>query len=300
MEDNKKDNTFLARWIDGKLSPEELAEFEKSDEYHEYKKIAEASDSLVMPKYDKKKAYRKLLDEIKSERKTKQLVPSWLTGLAASVLIVFGIYFMLRSTKVTTNSGESLVHILPDSSEIVLNSKSKITYNKRSWDKQRSIKLEGEAFFKVRRGAKFEVLANGNTVQVLGTEFNIRTYNNFFEVACFKGKVKAMAEGGEAILLPGQAFRSIHSRIEKYTFDKEIPDWINGEASFVRVPILHVIRALEDNYNLSIEYGNIDLSQEFTGSFSLTDLNLALETVFSAMNITYSMKDRNTIILSGK
>ena len=46
---------------------------------------------------------------------------------------------------------------LPDNSQVSLNALSSVTYNESSWDENRELTLNGEAFFKVEKGSTFEV-----------------------------------------------------------------------------------------------------------------------------------------------
>ncbi|NOU62094.1 FecR family protein [Marinifilum caeruleilacunae] len=299
MKFNDMKDTFLARWLDGKLSKSELDDFEKSQEHQDYSKIIEASNRLYVSPYDKKKAFENLQFNLKQEQKRKKIQLRWITGVAASIIILFGInYFFLDYKTVKAGYGESIAYVLPDQSEVILNSRSQIKYNPFTWKYKRKIKLEGEAYFKVKKGKDFEVLNNGSAVLVLGTEFNVRAFPDYFEVSCFEGKVKAQAGGDSAILIAGNAFRSIGTDTEKYQFSEEIPQWLKGESSFYRVPLLQVIKALEAQYQLKIISENVDVNQKFTGSFTHKDLSLALETVFSTMEIEYRIEKKNTIILS--
>ena len=47
------DNTFLARWISGELTPEELANFKTSEDYPLFEKINNTTQNLETPAYDK-------------------------------------------------------------------------------------------------------------------------------------------------------------------------------------------------------------------------------------------------------
>ena len=64
------DDTFLARWEAGELTPEELEMFEKTTEYSEYKKISEGANRLEAPSYDRQKAW----NELKKKRERQKTV----------------------------------------------------------------------------------------------------------------------------------------------------------------------------------------------------------------------------------
>ncbi|MBN2276003.1 MAG: FecR domain-containing protein [Bacteroidales bacterium] len=105
--------------------------------------------------------------------------------VAASILLVIGLSLIVRQwvrnsdhIVVETKEKERIVKILEDGSEITMNENSKIWYA-RKFDKNRSVKLEGEAYFKIAHDSlvPFIVNMNNNYVKVLGTEFNIDNYN---------------------------------------------------------------------------------------------------------------------------
>jgi len=78
---------------------------------------------------------------------------------------------------VKTSPGMRKKVVLPDSTEIILNGKSKLQYPKIQNSKYRLVKIDGEGFFKISRNEKrpFYVLAPKFTTKVLGTSFNINT-----------------------------------------------------------------------------------------------------------------------------
>ena len=66
MDKHFSDNTFLARWISGELTPEELEDFKKSKDYPVYKKINKAAQTLETPIYNKQVVFNKL-QQIKTQ-----------------------------------------------------------------------------------------------------------------------------------------------------------------------------------------------------------------------------------------
>jgi Fe2+-dicitrate sensor, membrane component len=63
-----------------------------------------------------------------------------------------------------------------------LNSSSQLSYSKNKWDSKREVTLNGEAFFKVSKGSTFDVITLNGKVSVLGTQFNVKQRENYFEV----------------------------------------------------------------------------------------------------------------------
>ena len=301
MENLHQDDTFLARWISGELTQEELSEFENSKDYPTYKKINDASQNLIAPKFEQQLLFDKIEQHIKKkeDRKVIKLIPNWAYAVAASVVLLLGfLYFYDAETQYKTGFGEQLAVLLPDNSKVQLNANSEIDFKSRNWKSSRELHLNGEAFFDVEKGQTFKVSSDEGTVEVLGTEFYVISREDYFEVHCQEGKVKVSSEkaNDEVILLPGNAVRVVNKKMEKYDYDINEPNWLMGESTFENTPLSQVIISLENQFNISFDASEIDLSERFTGGFTHKNLNLALKTVTIPMDISYTVNN-NKIIL---
>ena len=302
MEENYNTDDFLAKWAGGELSEVEKEAFRKTEDYKYYQAILEGTDILEVPKYDKEKLFEKVQKTKLDEPKVVPLFPKWIYGLAASVAILIGVFFFLNnSIDYETGHGETLVVALPDNSEVILNSKSKLSYKKRNWGvDNRRVSLSGEAFFKVEKGAEFLVETKKGKVKVLGTQFTVNSYAQVFEVICFEGKVKAESQNHTEILTKGKAVRLVNNAFEPFTIGDTNPTWLQNESSFSNAPLTQVIKTLENQFNVIINGETIDTNQRFTGSFTHNNLETALRTVFESMDITFTFENENTIELSKK
>lgn len=96
-------------------------------------------------------------------------------------------------TRIFTPLGSRTHVILPDSSQAWLNAGSSLEYRSDFTQKNRQVYLEGEAFFDVVPDEKrmFEVLTSDVTIQVHGTSFNVKSYEEegTIETTLIKGKV---------------------------------------------------------------------------------------------------------------
>ena len=300
MEKLHQDDTFLARWISGELTPEELNAFENSEDYRVYNKINSASQTLVGPKFESQLVFNKI-ERLKKEQDKKviKLVPNWAYAVAASIVIVLGLLYVFNAeTHYASDFGKQLAVVLPDNSKVQLNANSEIDFKSINWKSNRKLYLRGEAFFDVEKGQSFRVISDEGTVEVLGTEFYVISRENYFEVRCQEGKVRVTSDkaNDEVILLPGKAVRVIDKKMENWDYDINQPNWLLGESTFQNTPLSQVIIALENQFKISFDASNVDVSERFTGGFTHKDLNLALKTVMPPMDITYSVNN-NKIIL---
>ncbi|WP_050765274.1 FecR domain-containing protein [Kordia algicida OT-1] len=301
MMKEKNDDTFLARWLADTLTEEEKLRFENSEEYQDYLHIIESVDLMEAPSFDKKSVLKSIQQKQQiAEPKVRKIRTSWLYSAAAVILLFVGFsYFYVNAdTNFETTFGDQMTVTLPDGSEAILNAKTTLSYNKNSWDSNRNIVLDGEAYFKVEKGEKFTVTTTSGTVEVLGTQFNVLTDDAIFEVKCHEGKVKVTSKNQEtAILTQGNAFSFINGETTSWNFNTNDASWRDGESNFREMPIKHVITALQDQYGVQFNVDSIDTKQRFTGTFSHKNLKLALRTVFVPMEISYTFKDEKTVIL---
>ncbi|MBC8755374.1 FecR domain-containing protein [Kordia sp. YSTF-M3] len=301
MMEEKYDDTFLARWLADDLNAEEKMRFENSAEYQDYLQIIESADQLEAPSFDKQVMLKSIQEKQQTTAsKTRKLNTSWMYAAAAVVLLFVGLSYVYLNSGETfeTGYGNQLTVTLPDGSEAILNSKSSLTFNEKSWDDDRTVALDGEAYFKVKKGEKFTVTTSSGTIEVLGTQFNVLTDTDMLEVKCHEGKVKVSSKTQKtAILTQGNAFSFIEGKTASWNFDIHNSTWREGESNFREMPLKHVITALQDQYEVQFIIEDIDTAERFTGSFSHTNLKLALRTVFVPMEISYTFKDKKTVIL---
>lgn len=308
MENRNQHNeteTFLAEWLAGDISDEKLKTLVSKDDYEAFLKIRKGMhtlDGLDAPIED---SLEKINARLEQKRGIiKDLYPQrWLFGIAASIIILFGLFTFLDDDLIgfDTNFGEQQTIALLDGSEVILNSKSTLQFNEDEWSSKRIIELDGEAFFKVEKGSAFTVNTENGSVTVLGTQFDVNTFSDYFEVTCYEGKVSVETQSETVILLPGQTVRRINGdTIETWESDSNIPSWLSGESSFKSVPIKYVISTLESQYDISINAENIDNSIKYTGSFTHGDLDIALQTVFKSLDLKYNEKEKGNIYLSAQ
>jgi len=299
MKNDITNEELLRKWLDGELSQEEIKALESSDVFNDYKKIIEATKALDVPEYDTEREYFKLQSLNETKKTPIKSLKKWLYPAAAVLIALLGyFYFLNQTTSYKTAFGEQLAIILPDNSKVRLNSKSSLEFKESNWEKERIIKLTGEGFFEVEKGQKFQVKTEEGIVEVLGTKFNVSVQTNFFEVTCLEGKVKVIDLNNNAeVLVQGMAFRTYNGIIQKWNHNRTKLSWIQGESSFENSPLSQVLIAFENQYNVTFQSKNVDVNQHFTGSFTHKDLHIALETLFDAMEISYTFEGERNIVL---
>ncbi|WP_461532130.1 FecR family protein [Sinomicrobium sp.] len=290
-----KNENLLAKWLSGEISPEELDILKQTEDLSSYEKIIIHTDKFKVPAFNSERVFQKIIDR---QQDTTVLRPNFRTwkkiAVVAAVLVLLlasYIFFAQGDVTVQTANAEKTNIHLPDASEVVLNAGSTLSYNKKKWADHRDLKLEGEAFFKVVPGNNFAVHTTVGTVAVLGTHFNVKSRDQYFEVSCYQGSVKVIYEQDTFILKSGETFRSLEGgKIESDNFPKSEPSWIRDESSFKSVPFQEVIRELERQYNVKI-HSDTDTDVLFTGSFSNDDLETAIKSITLPFHLKYRFAD---------
>lgn len=291
---NRED--LIKKWLDHNLNAEEKKAFEALDDHADIVKLTESLKGFKAPDYNTIEEFENVKTKLNTQKTTSIIKP--LLRLAAVLLIGFSVFYFTSNldTNITTTIAQQTTIDLPDASTVKLNASSKLSYNKNKWETNREVSLEGEAFFKVAKGSTFDVKTKHGLVQVLGTEFNVKQYDNFFEVTCFEGLVAVTYNNESLKLKPGNRFKVIDNKI--ITSETEAatkPSWTASESSFKSVPLKYVIDELQRQYPITIDNNSINTEQLFTGSFTHNNLDLALKSITLPLNITYSKND--TVII---
>lgn len=165
----------------------------------------------------------------------------------------------------TIPRGQTYKITLSDGSEVWMNNDCRLVYPNYFTGKERRVKVEGEAYFKVAPDAKhpFIVEANGIEAKVLGTEFNVRSYGNAdTHVTLIKGKVAVRTDAShEAVLTPGQdaqlnddgSLGIADVDIDSYLY------WRDGYFYFDNVALENIMQDIGRWYNLNVVFANNDV-----------------------------------------
>lgn len=296
-----KKEDLIIKWLDNGLNEEELRAFEQLDASSAFKKLDQAIQHFKAPSFDSAAGYQRLSLQKANDKKVFPWKRIW-TGAAAIAVLCIGLYFsyfQVSSTTFFAHNSELITLQLPDSSQVILNSGSEVSYLEKDWSTQRSLSLEGEAYFKVSKGSSFTVSTSKGTITVLGTEFNVKARENYFEVTCYEGKVQVNFQNELIPLVAGQGFRAFEDLAEpQETFDTQ-PSWIENRSTFKSIPFVEVIQELERQYNIQVVYDTDLNSTLITTNFSHKNLQTALQAITIPLKLSYLI-DGNKVMLKRK
>jgi len=270
-------------------------------------KIMKMAERLVIPEG---KDTHLVLEAIfsKSEQNVKVKTISFRryfqTAAAAIILLLIGIYsvtMVYSNQKVKTGFGSQTQVTLPDGSLAILNSGSKLGWNKNNFDKNRFVTLMGEGYFEIKKGSKFIIKTKNGTVQILGTQLNVFSREKDFRVSCITGKVAVNAGNTQKILLPGEIAELTSEGLEKSVLEEiaQTASWKEGILYFEDKPLISIFDEIERQFNVSIQFEG-DINRSITGSFTNKNLEEALDIVCIPMGLKYEITKSNKIKISEK
>lgn len=292
---------LLDKWLTGTISPSELEVLKQDPAFIDYLKIDSFMKRLELPDTPASQGLGDLKARMTQPKKGKviRLAP-WLKFAAAAAVILMLGYFYIASlpTSFETQLAQTEIFELPDRSRVTLNENSEVTFRKNKWDEDRKVTLNGEAFFEVDKGKRFEVHTEHGVVSVLGTKFNVSDRDGVFKVMCFEGLVKVTYKGNDKQLTAGEIITlsddASYSE-KKYT---SRPAWIYDESSFENISLKWVLEELKSVYDINIITENIDVDLQYTGSFTNTNLDSALQTITLPLSLDYVIENKNVILVA--
>ena len=293
---------LIKKWLNNELTDTEKSAFEQFDDYELNKNIIDSAQHFKAFNFSNSQDFESFKQQYESN-KTPIRKLSWLKPImqiAAALVIGFGIYFYAFNnnyTKFETLANQKASIELPDHSKVTLNALSQITFDKDNWQQARDVKLNGEAYFIVEKGSKFNVITNDGLVTVVGTEFNVKQRKDYFEVKCFEGIVKVVSNTSERTLHAGDTFQILNGIFieDEITFIE--PLWVNDVSSFNNVPFLVVIEEFERQYDVKVTLKNVNSTRKFTGGFKHNTIKEALLSITKPMGLTYEISTSNDVVI---
>ena len=294
--------TILARWMAGKISDADFKKQMSDEDYEAYVKLRQA---LQLYEHTQTEMPETVFQNIKSQiskpkQTNKTLKYIKLISAAAAVLLLFFTtnYFMSPSIfSVETAYGETQKVELPDGSMVWLGTHSKLAYNNKNWNQNRKVKLDGTAYFEVKKGKKFDVVTNNGTVSVLGTKFEVKSISDLFKTVCFEGKVLVHTFQKDFVLKAGQSVQKYDHKLQKRAVRYKQADIQSKTTRFAQTPLSYVLQEIENQYNVKFDNKGVDTKILFTGSIPHNNLKLSLELLSKALSFNYELINNQTIII---
>jgi transmembrane sensor len=204
---------------------------------------------------------------------------------------------------ISTQAGGNFKLVLPDHTSVWLNANTTLRYPTH-FSKQRSVQLQGEAFFDVtHNGSPFVVSVRDCRIQVLGTQFNISAYSSRVMTATLvRGKVEVSNHVSKSVLTPGtQAVvtSSEETILTRHVDTSIYTSWITGVFDFRSEPLGTIMDQLAEWYNIDVEYESTSLRNiRFSGSiYRDRPLDYSLDIIEEVSDVRFMKKDGKLVVM---
>jgi ferric-dicitrate binding protein FerR (iron transport regulator) len=205
----------------------------------------------------------------------------------------------------TTPAGGQYHLVLPDGTGVWLNAASSLTYPVAFNGNERRVQLKGEGYFEVSKDAArpFYVKTYAQTVQVLGTHFNVNAYvdENETKTTLLEGSVSVQNSAHKQVKLsPGQqavCTTSSAGIIRNADMDEAVA-WKNGKFLFRNTELHAIMRQLSRWYGVDVKFQGAIAERHYRGKISR---NVPVSQVFDILKssgINFIINGKKIIVKS--
>lgn len=239
-------------------------------------------------------------------------IVKWTLRIAGAILLPLIIFVGIQILNQGHSRNETWVEIkapawtraqfsLPDGTIGWLNSNSSVKYN-GNFNSDRQVTLKGEAFFDVFKDNKrpFRVNTNEVTVKVLGTRFNIASYENEnnIEIVLEEGKLVFNNKEMKSSCTMNPNDLVVYNKTQK-NFSTEVVhpnkylSWTEGKLVFRNDPLDVIAKRLERWYNINVEL-DVSSTEDFTWRATFVDEGLeeVLDMLKRSLPLNYKIENQ--------
>ncbi len=244
----------------------------------------------------------------------------YLIRVAAAACILWGCWmsYMFGTTRnvdhgaiveyTCQNGGYSRL-MLPDGTEVYVNSGSVLKYPAKFPGDGRNVEIDGEAYFNVAHDpSKPFVVRNRNlSVKALGTSFGIKGYeqDTYVRTTLVEGEVEVSIDGlrNKHILSPGR--QAVFNRSDMSVLVEDVDtefftSWIKGHIAFTQMKFSDICVFLERKFGVDIIIEYDELAKKvFSGRFIYGEnLYQVLDVIRQNTPFSYRMRNNNTLTIT--
>lgn len=318
--DKKEIKTLFRKYLEDQLSPEEIKRLkilvEEMDEATFVDNLYPLWESFQPSEYRNLQAFNKISGDLKSVIRPARKIPliNLIVRCAAAaclLILLASTYHFYKENKtiqvlhnqeyrVSTEKGERALVTLPDGTKVFLNVHSSLSYPAWFDKEQRTVKLEGEAYFEVKHNESvpFIVHTSKAEIKVLGTTFNVYAYpaEKWFETTLVSGQVQVTVHESPdkpVILSQNQKLRYNNQTGEYDTRQTDLrleTAWRKGDLIFRSENIAFVLRQIAAFYGINFLIEGNYPQKLFTGNYHEEDVNVVLRNLQQHYVFTYQKK----------
>lgn len=268
------------------------------------KRIDQSIRYFQVPAMNKKEdVLNSLLDKINAKE---QFIPKRnnvvrlyysVASVAATVLVVFALYFMFAVDTFNGVQNASNVFYLPDQSRVILTEGSQLRYSKLFFN--REVKLKGEAYFEAEHeeGSSFYVKTNEGGVLVLGTRFSVSEKNNSFVVQCYEGIIGIDYHSEKIKIAEGMRFVGQHAKFDVLNNNNTgYPDYARFNFNCNNLNLSEVWPVVESYFGVSIDDRSA-MKKSFTGSIVTGNVHEVIDIICTSMELDFKFGENKEVFI---
>lgn len=193
----------------------------------------------------------------------------WMKFAAAAAILIFsGLFFYdtYFNDNVEQIAKTNELFVLPDGSELIMNSGSKISFNKKTYLSDRSVFLIGDVLFRVKSNKKnpFFLLTSNSKIEVTGTKFRVFSNKENTSVSLFEGELLIKTNKKSIVLKPGENATCVEGELLKNNskLSDISAEWFSLD--FESITFSEIVKNLERRFDVDIKYPQHIKNQKYT------------------------------------
>ena len=261
--------------------------------------------------------------KIKRERQESRMHKAFVALLAVAASVCFFIFLPREQTVaidavktnvvakqvpvyhvVTVPTAQIKKVVLPDGTRVMLNSRSQLRYPEKFDSRTREVYLQGEAYLEVAHNKEkpFIVHANNFNIQVLGTKFNVNSYNGKSAfVALVDGSVQVTTAKNQnkVMMNPNNLLRLKDGNIDElvHTQATDYISWLDKKLKLNGDKMDRIMTNLANYYDLETVYNKPIPKIELYGKLELkAEPQKVLEAISQLSGLSITMKNKKIYI----
>ena len=283
-----------------------VAKFKEKNafEYRQLRKLWTSKQQIQVHDFDTSTALEKVKKKMTPVAKVVPMYRRLTQVAAAAAILIVGSFLAYQYFSPMENNLEMLVEktvdegkviTLSDGSKVWLNRNAVLRYPEKFGTKKRTVKLDGEAFFDIKRDESkpFIIETDNAFTEVLGTSFNILASENQTNVTVVTGKVEVSNRTAEkVVLVAGEVGQVEGKNVERLSnFNPNTTAWKTGEFTFENTPVLQALKDLNTYYFNQFSVENTESNCELNVNFKQAKIQDIIETIELMCGTKFSKKE---------
>lgn len=207
---------------------------------------------------------------------------------------------------ITIPKGGQYTIMLPDGTNVWLNSESSLTFPVAFKGSTRKVSLKGEAYFEVakNKAMPFIVHTDNTDIKVLGTHFNVHAYkdDNTIKTTLLEGSVRLSSTTSSTVLTPGEqgTTDASNGRItQKKVNINQVMAWKAGYFIFRDDDIHDIMKQISRWYDVEVVYEGYTTNMKFGGTYAKSkDINELLKGLEYTGLVHFRIEGRRIIVMA--